>query len=207
MKISTIFFDLGNVLVDFDFGPALENVSQHSSLTKEELFQIAVEDQALKDYELGKIESPALFTYLKNRLQFKGSSEELEFIWCDIFTPNKTNIEIAEKLSAYYSLAIISNTSDAHIRFLEKNFDFFRFFKEKIFSHQVGMIKPNPDIFQYALEKMNADKFESLFIDDMENNILTPAQMGWQTIHLRPEVSLQLALQSYDLEGVRALDI
>jgi FMN phosphatase YigB (HAD superfamily) len=49
---------------------------------------------------------------------------------------------------------------------------------------------------------MGADKYESLFIDDREENIHAVATRGWQTIHLRPDVNLRDALRSYELRGV-----
>jgi glucose-1-phosphatase len=203
MKISTIFFDLGKVLVDYDFNIALHRVAQQSPLDLSHLENRVYSDYPLiDDYEHGRISTPDFFTEMKNHFQFQGNIEELETIWCDVFSPLTDHIHYARSLAEYYPLALISNTSDSHIRFLEKNYDFFPLFRKRIYSHEVGIMKPAAAIYEHALKEMQADKYESLFIDDREENVLAASQLGWQTIHLRPDVDLKLALQSYELTGI-----
>jgi len=139
---------------------------------------------------------------MKKHFQFQGNIEELENIWCDVFTPMQEHIQCARILAEFYPLAIISNTSDSHIRFLENAYDFFPVFRKRIYSHEVGLMKPAAAIYEHALAEMKADKYESLFIDDREENVVGASLLGWQTIHLRPDVDLRLALQSYELTGL-----
>jgi putative hydrolase of the HAD superfamily len=203
MKISTIFFDLGKVLVDYDFNIALQRVAKLSLLDLSHLENRVYSDYPLiDDYEHGRISTPAFFTEMKSHFQFQGSIEELENIWCDVFTLMPDHVSYARILAEYYPLAIISNTSDSHIRFLENAYDFFPVFRKRIYSHEVGIMKPAAAIYEHALKEMGADKYESLFIDDREENVLGASQLGWQTIHLRPDVDLKLALQSYELTGL-----
>ncbi|MDD5260270.1 MAG: HAD family phosphatase [Methylacidiphilales bacterium] len=203
MKISTIFFDLGKVLIDYDFNIAFKRIAERSPLDLEHLESRAYSDYPLiDDYESGRISTPDFFAAMKKHLEFGGTIEELERIWCDVFTPIPDHILYARQLSEYYPLALISNTSDAHIRFVEAAYDFFPVFQKRIYSYQVGCMKPRPEIYQFALQEMNADKVEALFIDDREDNIEGAAKLGWQTIHLRPDVDLRLALRSYELQGI-----
>lgn len=203
MKIETIFFDLGKVLIDFDFDIALYRVRQKSSLTEEEIQeQIGVLQDAIDHYETGKISTPDFFNQLKENFKFEGEVEELKTIWQEIFTPFDDHIQMARMLAQYYPTALISNTSEAHIDYCTRRFDFMSIFKKRFYSYEIGVMKPDPEIYLHALKEMNADKFTTLFIDDREDNIMTPSKMGWQTIHLRPEVDLRIALQSYDLRGV-----
>jgi glucose-1-phosphatase len=203
MKISTIFFDLGKVLVDYDFNIALHRVAKQSPLDLSHLENWVYSDYPLiDDYEHGRISTPDFFKEMKQHFQFQGTIEELENIWCDVFTPMLEHIQYARLLAEFYPLAIISNTSDAHIRFLENAYDFFPIFRKRIYSHEVGIMKPAAAIYEHALAEMKADKYESLFIDDREENVLGASELGWQTIHLRPEVDLKLALQSYELTGI-----
>lgn len=207
MKISTIFFDLGRVLVYFDWMLACNQIAEKAELDAETVRERFLTDPLFAEYELGHISTGSFCTHLKEKLLFEGTIEELEFACCNIFSPLDEHIQMAYKLAEFYPMAIISNTCEAHIRFLEARYDFFSIFREKIYSFQVGCMKPDPHIYELALQRMNANRYESLFIDDLEENVLTPSRMGWQTIHLRPDVSLRLALQSYDLVGISALDI
>ena len=65
-------------------------------------------------------------------------------------------------------------------------------------------MKPEPAIYQRRARRRlgGIDPLETLFIDDLETNILGAVKLGWQTIHLRPEVDLREALASYELQGL-----
>lgn len=203
MKISHIFFDLGKVLVDFDFNIAAREVLKKSPLTPDLLNQKFYRSSGLIDeYECGRISSEDFFNRLKEEYRYAGDPEELRAIWCSVFTPLDNHILMARSLAEFYPLAIISNTSEAHISHLESTCDFFPIFRKRIYSFQVGTMKPDYAIYQHALEEMQADQYECLFIDDREENIQAVATRGWQTIHLRPDVNLRDALRSYDLRGV-----
>jgi putative hydrolase of the HAD superfamily len=134
---------------------------------------------------------------------FRGTIVELRAAFCEIFTPLSEHIALAAMLAPHYPLAIISNTNHAHISYAEANYSFFSLFRARIYSHEVGTMKPKPEIYQAALAALGGiDPLETLFIDDLETNILGAVQLGWQTIHLRPEVDLRTALASYELKGM-----
>jgi putative hydrolase of the HAD superfamily len=203
MKISTLFFDLGKVLIDFDFNIAFDRVAQRSPLDIEHLKSKAYSEYPLIDeYESGRIGTAQFFIAMREYFQFDGSVEELEFIWCDVFIPLEQNIHCVRSLSKYYPLALISNTSDAHVRFIEERYDFFSLFQKRIYSYQVGHMKPSAEIYRVALGEMGGIKEESLFVDDLEANIIGASKLGWQTVHLRPGIDLRLALRSYKLDGI-----
>jgi len=64
-------------------------------------------------------------------------------------------------------------------------------------------MKPQSEIYQEARVALGSpDPAEILFIDDLEPNVLGAVALGWQTIHLRPEVSLRDSLASYELRGL-----
>ncbi|GAB4241415.1 MAG: HAD family phosphatase [Candidatus Methylacidiphilales bacterium] len=203
MRISTIIFDLGKVLIDFDYSIALHRVAQRSELTRDEIDELAYRDHSrLVEYERGLLTTEAFFEAQREAFRFTGSAGELQEIWCDIFAPIEAHIRMARCLAEFYPLGLMSNISEAHVAFLEQRHDFFSIFREKIYSCRVGSVKPDREIYYHALERLGADRFETLFIDDLEANVMEASRMGWQTIHLRPDVSLQQALQSYDLRGV-----
>ena len=127
-------------------------------------------------------------------LEFEGSIESLEKAWSDIFKPIPENIEIVTHLAATYPLAIISNTSDAHIRLREANYSFFQHFKERVYSHVVCFRKPDVSIYEHTLKIMGAEAENSLFIDDRIENIQAAADLGWNTILFHDGVDLRQAL-------------
>ena len=203
MKINTLFFDLGKVLLDFDFNIAFNRVAARSPLDLTSVQSKAYADYPLiADYESGQIDTEQFFTAMKEHFQFDGSAAELELIWCDVFTPLDANIECVRRLAAHYPLAMISNTSDAHIRFVEARYDFFGLFQKRIYSHQVGCLKPQAEIYQIALREMSATAGDSLFVDDLAANVDGAVSAGMNAVLLRPGVSLPEILSGYELRGL-----
>jgi HAD superfamily hydrolase (TIGR01509 family) len=203
MKISAVCFDLGKVLLHFDWQLMLERVAKKSPLPPAEMMRLLMGDPQILAYEVGAIASPKFFTHLKKLLRFKGTPKELRAAFTEIFTPLPEHIALAALLAPHYPLAIISNTTEAHIVHAEATYSFFSLFTARIYSHQVKAMKPDRAIYQAALAGLGGiDPLETLFIDDIEANILGAVQLGWQTIHLRPEVDLRQALASYELKGL-----
>ena len=147
MKISAVCFDLGKVLIDFDWHHMLQRVALKSPLVPEEIGQSISGDSQVLGYEAGQITTAKFFTHLKKRLQYKGTAKELRTCFTEIFTPLPENIALAALLAPHYPLAIISNTNDAHITYAEATYSFFPLFPVRIYSHQVGAMKPAPRNF------------------------------------------------------------
>lgn len=203
MKISAVCFDLGKVLLHFDWQLMLERIAKKSPLPIEEMTRLLKADPLVLTYEIGGITSSKFFSHLKKLLQYRGTAKELRAAFSEIFTPLADHIALAALLAPHYPLAIISNTNEAHIVHAEATYSFFSLFHARIYSHQVRTMKPDPSIYAAALTALGGiDPVEALFIDDLEANVLGASKLGWQTIHLRPEVSLREALASYELLGL-----
>jgi glucose-1-phosphatase len=203
MKISAVCFDLGKVLLNFDWPQVLKNIAEKSTLSPEEIGTRMSHDGEILGFERGAITTAKFFTHLKKSLEYKGTTKELRTAFTEIFTPLTENIALAALLAPHYPLAIISNTNDAHITYAEGAYSFFSLFPARLYSHEIGIMKPQPEIYNEARAALGSpDPTEILFIDDLEPNVLGAVALGWQTIHLRPDVSLRDSLASYELRGL-----
>ncbi|MCE0499487.1 MAG: HAD family phosphatase [Methylacidiphilales bacterium] len=203
MKISAICFDLGKVLLNFDWSTMVARLAEKSPFPPDKISQLLREDSQPVAYELGAITSATFFAHLKKLLKYKGTTKELRAAFSEIFTPLPDHIALAALLARHYPLAILSNTNEAHIAHAEETYSFFSLFPVRIYSHRVKMMKPNRGIYDAARTALgNIDPLEILFIDDLETNVAAAAELGWQTIHLRPDVNLREALASYELQGL-----
>jgi putative hydrolase of the HAD superfamily len=67
----------------------------------------------------------------------------------------------------------------------------------------VGCRKPHPDIYKKALKDAGAIPETSLFIDDLAENLETPAKAGWRTLHLPPGTDLEKELLTFQISGIK----
>ena len=202
MNIKAVFFDLGNVLIAFDGAKALNKICSKSTLSPKKLREIFEDKANYQDYETGLITTEKFFSNLKTLSKFEGTEEELQYIVSDIFSPIKENIDLVHDLSKNYPLGIISNTNPAHIEFQERISNFFSLFDVRIYSHEVNSRKPEHEIYFKATRALNVEPSESLFVDDLIENIESAKVLGMQTIHYMPEVELRLEMKNQGIKGI-----
>lgn len=93
-------------------------------------------------------------------------------------------VEIMQQLKQKgYPIYGLSNWSAETFPYARERFNFFELFDDMVISGAVGFVKPEPEIFQILLEKIEKPAQECLFIDDSLPNIEQANAMGFQTIH------------------------
>jgi epoxide hydrolase-like predicted phosphatase len=196
MEIKAIFFDLGNVLLALDWKKIFSRILQRSALSSEELGKRFVQTRYVQ-YELNQITTDEFFTDFKRVLEFQGSKEELQEITTHIVSPIDNHIALAKRLKACYRLGIISNTNQAHADFFEARYDFLDLFEVRIYSHEARARKPDRKIYDLALSSMKAIASQSLFIDDLKENVDAARDLGWRAIHLKKDTDLEHELRAF----------
>jgi len=79
-------------------------------------------------------------------------------------------------------LYCLSNMPFASIEHLEKTYTFWELFAGKVISCRLNLCKPEVEIYDYLLKTYNLDATRTVFIDDIDANLATAAQLGIQTI-------------------------
>lgn len=201
--ITHIFFDLGNVLVGLSSGEKLKALAQRKGESVEAFCNKIWSHKRAHDYERGSHTCDEYFALLAEDLDLAHAQQELQEAFCDIFYPLPERVALARRLAKHYPLALISNTCASHIQHLEATYDFFPLFNHRIYSHGVGCRKPHPDIYKKALKEAGAIPETSLFIDDLAENLETPAKAGWRTLHLPPGTNLEKELLPFQISGIK----
>jgi len=116
--------------------------------------------------------------------------------YCDVFTPNKPVIDILRRAKSSVRLVLLSNTDVLRFSFIQQRFPEVMIFDSLVLSYEVGLMKPQPQIYQLALQSAEAEPEETVFIDDLEENIRPAEALGMATILYRPETDLESRLQS-----------
>jgi len=178
-----IVFDLGKVLVDFDYEPATGKIAARSDKPPENLHSHLGGSPLLVQYETGLLTRSDFFEAVRRATGFRGDLEEFGRFFADIFTAIPPMIELhAELRRRGFKTYIFSNTNDLAIEHVRRNFPFFANFDGYIFSHEVKAMKPAAKIYE-AMETMAGRRgAEIIYIDDRLENIEAGSTRGWMTI-------------------------
>jgi len=187
--IKTLIFDFGNVFINLN----IEAAQKHAL----EAFQIeSLSEEMLgfnSFYEQGLISTDEFLEFYIENFP-KLSKETLVDIWNIILKDfPKYRLDFLQdiKKSSKYNLILLSNTNALHIDFIKTHVPFFEEFKNCFdhfyLSHEINLIKPNPDIFEFVLNENKLEASECLFIDDNADNIKTANHLNINTWHINPE--------------------
>ena len=193
--IKNIIFDLGGVILDIDYNltvKAFEKLgipnfkAQYSKMSQSNLFD---------NIETGKI-SPEEFRNLIREVAEKDVTDaEIDHAWnALILHLPQYRIEILKKLQDNYRLFLLSNTNKIHyddysevIKRENRIEGLEPLFEKTYLSHEMGLRKPNPEIFNVVLNENNLVAEETLFIDDSPQHIASAKTLGIVTYHLENE--------------------
>ena len=195
----TVVFDLGKVLLNFDYAIAVNKLAARCATNASELKQL---DQSplLVRYETGQLTTEQFFAEAQAAIGFRGHLAEFAGIFGDIFTPIPPMIQLNEELRVRgVPTYIFSNTNELAIRHIRQTYAFFKNFNGYIFSYEHGAMKPDGQLYE-VVEKMTACRGGELaYWDDRSENVAAGLKRGWRAfLHQSPAQS-RLAMQQLGL--------
>lgn len=175
----TFLFDIGRVLLDFDFESSLRRLLPADIHDPTERLKRII---ARKDeFEAGLISAEDFTVWALEILGSHASVSEFRQAWRDIFTANVPMWQCVRKLSANgHRLVLISNTNTIHCPWIFETYPEFSYFESAILSFEVGYVKPHPEIYHYAINTHLLDPMSTIYIDDMPQNIAIGSNLGFQ---------------------------
>ncbi|HZI33177.1 MAG TPA: HAD family hydrolase, partial [Candidatus Binatia bacterium] len=155
MKKAPVFiFDLGKVLVDFDYSIAAQKIAARSSKLPRDLQSFLGSSPLLVEYESGRIGRQDFFDSVRHAVGFHGDLNEFGGFFADIFSEIPDTIALhAELRQRGFKTYIFSNTNDLAVEHVRRNFPFFAHFDGYIFSYEIGAMKPLDAIYK-AMEDL-----------------------------------------------------
>ena len=201
MKIEAILFDLGKVIVDFDFQSMLRQLCHSCSKPAEEFEKVFVDPEWALRYERGLVTTREFHEHLCSSGGLEMELSEFCRIWSSIFAEELLISEkLLRELKQRYPLILVSNTNEAHAEHIRQNYSVLDYFDEKIFSFEVGCMKPDRRIYEYAIEASGKPAEALFFTDDRPENIEGARQLGIRAHQFRSESDLIAALQDAGVE-------
>lgn len=185
MSIKAVFFDLGGVIVRTEFQAPRQQLAEKLGMEYDDLDRIVFDSDSGLRASMGEISSAEHWAFVIQRL--KRPASELSLIRDEFFAGDivdRTLLEYVRSLRGNYKTGIISNAwSDLRDFIAREKFD--DAFDDMIISAEVGAMKPEPKIFQIALERFGVKPKEAVFVDDFYANIEGCEKVGMQGIHFR----------------------
>ncbi len=198
-KPELIIFDLGRVLVDFDFKKVVRDLKKHTRLSEQEIRHYFETTPLWDAFERGKVRPHAFFKQLAQDLELKGLTfDTFKPFWNDIFTEKEESIAILKKLKGHYRLALLSNVNELHWNHVVEKHAFIGWFDHPIASYAIGLRKPEHAIYHKALEIAgNVSPSKAMFFDDVQAHIIGAREVG-----IRAHQFTDAAQLIKDLDGI-----
>jgi len=175
--IKTIIFDLGGVILKNAMRKINTLIAQELGLDRD--YVISEVRKINPPLHKGKMSEEEF--YKKFAEVLKTSPEFIKNYYTKEFEKytgfNDDVVEIVKELKKKFILAVLSNTYEYHAKLNEKD-PRFRLFDLIIFSHRVGMRKPDREIYEHILKRLNIKPDECIFIDDLPKNVEAAKNMG-----------------------------
>jgi len=174
-------FDLGKVILDFDFTPAFKGLSKVCGLSPIEIEAFFVTSGLEVLYDGGKISTADFYKEVRRGLKHSLSFSEFKKVWNDIFTPKPEMTRLVERLSPRYRMVLISNTNPMHFQHIRSRFPVIKRFDRAILSFEEKIRKPDARIYRKAIRACLADPQEIFYIDDRDDLTSAVEEMGLRT--------------------------
>lgn len=179
--IRAFLFDIGNVLLRFDFNLALQKLAHHCDPAAETILDLIEPVKAA--YEGGRMERADFQAEVRAILRYTGTDADFVSAWEDIFTENQPMIDLVHQLKGRYPLYLLSNTSDIHVDFIFRQYPVFSLFDDAVYSYKVRASKPEREIYEITTRQLGINPAETFFIDDLLPNIQSAREVGFRAHH------------------------
>jgi epoxide hydrolase-like predicted phosphatase len=180
MKIEALIFDLGNVVICFDWQTAAGRLGIRSDYG--EPMMRADLRGLIARFEVGEIPQEVFVPTAARAMGFQGNDQEFIEIFNSIFSPNPPMERNIKHLAARFPLYLLSNTSELHLTHLQRNFKILQHFADGVYSFRAQSAKPDRKIFQVAIKQFGVTPESTVYIDDLAANVRSALDLGFQAM-------------------------
>ncbi len=182
MTLRAVFIDLGGVIVRTEFDAPRQHLADRFGIELEDIYRIVLGPESIRA-SVGEITEDEYWVEVVRRLRQPASvieSVRTEFFAGDVI--DRDLLDFLRGLREKFRVGLISNAwSGLRPWIVSHKFD--DAFDVMVISAEVGIMKPDPRIFQYAMEQLDVAPEEAVFVDDVIENVEAARQLGMQAIH------------------------
>jgi epoxide hydrolase-like predicted phosphatase len=196
MKIKAVIWDLAGVLVRTMDRSRRVQWEERLRLKRGELDRLVFEGDAGRAAALGNADSTHIWLSLRER--FKLSSEQIKQLSDDFWAGDRVDqdlISLIRELRHEFKIGLLSNAWPDLRNAIENVWEIADVFDDIVISAEIGLVKPDPKIYEYSLNRLDISPQEAIFIDDFAVNIKAAQTLGLHTIHFISSAETQSQLK------------
>ena len=188
--IKNIVFDLGGVILNIDYHKTAQAFNNLGCENFDEIYSQKQQKGLFDRFEIGQISSQEFIKELLKALPVGVRPKEVVDAWnAMLLNLPQERIESLQGLNQTHRVFLLSNTNQIHEEAFTKIIQqengiasFNHLFEKVYFSHQIGLRKPNREVFDYVLRENGLKPTETLFIDDSPQHLLGAEKAGIRTL-------------------------
>ncbi|MBK8900793.1 MAG: HAD family phosphatase [Anaerolineaceae bacterium] len=195
--MKAVIFDLGNVLVEYDGPGMFTAVANLLNVTRDALITYCRSyDAALGT---GQLNGPDFYRQVRDTFGGSATYDTFAAALCSTQQRNDVALAFARALAARpdVKVGIISNTNEVHVAWLRANLPELNQFSSVIMSNEVGLLKPEADIFELSLAQLGVAPAQALFVDDVAENVAGATAVGLAGLHHTDWPTTRHAVESW----------
>ncbi len=201
MAIKAVIFDLGRVIVPFDFKRGYAKLEPLCGIPAAEIPKRIAPTGLVTRFESGGIEPRDFVRELSKHLNLNLGYEAFCEIWNCIFEPNTLISEaMLQGIARKYRLVLLSNTNAIHFAMVRENYPLLRHFHALVLSHEVGAMKPSPLIYRRAVEAAGCLPEECFFTDDIPAYVEAARAHGIDAVQFESAAQIEAELRKRGVE-------
>jgi glucose-1-phosphatase len=193
-EIRVVLFDVGGVLVEVTGVAVILEWLEHR-VSEEDIWRLWFRSPAVRAFETGRIGPVPFATGVLAELGLDMSAER--FLEAFVSWPARLYpgvMALVSRIPSAYTRALLSNSNALHWPRVMEDLGLGAVFEHRFVSHLTGRIKPDGDAFRHALESLESQPSEVLFLDDSEVNVAAARGLGLRAHRVRGAAEAERAL-------------
>ncbi len=186
MTIKTVLFDFGGVLIHLENPQPREALAACYDVTVDELIDIVYRQESAQLATVGKMTAEEHWEKVGEK--FDLLPQEIETFQKEFWCGDKLDMDLVDfirGLHPYYTTGLLSNAWGDLRKSLTDEMRIIDAFQHVFISAELGIAKPDQEIYQHVIGELDCEPHEAVFLDDMLENVEAARQAGLNAIHFR----------------------
>ncbi|MGD0093319.1 MAG: HAD family phosphatase [Planctomycetota bacterium] len=212
--IEAVIFDIGGVLLEYDFELAVRAAVPLTGLSADEIrrrlfgaggYASTEHRREVLDFECGRLSGEQFHAFVQQLLGCRIPFPLFCQTWNCIFKREiEPTVALLRRLQRAAGLKVggLSNTNVIHYEYIRRRWSVLREIEYMFASHEIGHRKPDPACFQHVLKEMGVAAPRAVFVDDFSQNVAGARSAGMLGVHAPNHEAVHAGLAALGLSGL-----